>query len=70
MKVFASKRSGSYSGGLIIVAANSKYEAAGVLTLDKDKSIYTDEYKEWYELPNLTADVEEPQVIDEGGYTE
>lgn len=69
MKVFASKRSGSsYSGGLVIVAANNKYEAAGAVALDSN--ITTDEYKEFYELPNLTADVDEPQVIDEDGYTE
>lgn len=68
MKVFASKRDSSYGGGLIIVAANNKFEAAGVVVLDSN--IITDEYREWYELPNLTADVDEPQVIDEDGYTE
>lgn len=68
MKVFASKRNSSYSGGMVIVAANNKFEAAGVLALKN--SYLSEEYKEWYELPNLTADVDEPQVIDEHGYTE
>lgn len=68
MKVFASKRNGDYSGGLVIVAANNKFEAAGVLALSNKTS--TDEYKDWYELTNITADVDEPQVIDEDGYTE
>lgn len=69
MKVFASKRSGNYSGGLIVVAANNKFEAAGVLALSK-QPLLSEEYVDWYELPNLTADVDEPQIIDEGGYTE
>lgn len=92
MKVFACQRQGGYSGGLLIVAANTVEEA--FLTAARHKPIsywfywvdangwceddgnirhlYSDYYplSKFYEEPRLTADVTEPQVIAEGGYTE
>lgn len=92
MKVFACKRLDDYSGGLAIVAANSKEEAFNVLHSDKrydwmvdwyfddeqcryvedlDKSdSYYYKRKNWFEMPMLTANVSEPQVLEEGGYAE
>lgn len=42
MKVFMCKRNGSYSGGLAIVAANSKEEAFRVFHEDPDYEYYVD----------------------------
>ena len=91
MKVFACKRVGGYSGGLVIVAANSAEKAFEVFHtnkkynwmldhLDQDSFEYIsdinrcDSYyykrKDWFELPMLTANVEQPQIIVEDGYTE
>ena len=93
MKVFACKRQGDYSGGLILVAAPTKEEAFNVFARDErahwmvdfhnaegewvDKedegAIISSEYyplEKWYEVECLTAQVSEPQVIEEAGYTE
>lgn len=90
MKVFMCKRSGSYGGGLAVVAANSKEEAFRVLHEDPDyehfvdstdeNGYYTDDINKcdsyeyhranWFECPLLTANVDKPQVIGEGGYSE
>ena len=91
MKVFGCKRSGGYSGGLIIVAANSLDEAfetfakddkyewmidwfdfdAGKIIEDATK-VDSNTYPrdDWYEIPELVANVDSPRVISEGGYTE
>lgn len=42
MKVFMCERSGSYSGGLAIVAANSKEEAFRVFLEDPDYEYFSD----------------------------
>lgn len=91
MKVFGCKRSGGYSGGLIIVAANSLDEAFETFAkngryewmikwFDFDTSkIIEDVTKvdsntyprdDWFEIPELVANVDSPRVISEGGYTE
>ena len=93
MKVFACKRQGSYSGGLILVAATTKEEAFNVFAhderahwmvdfynaegdwVDKDDkdAIISSEYYplgKWFEIECLSAQVSEPQVIEEAGYGE
>ena len=79
MKVFACKRNRGFSGGLAVVAANSAEEAFEVFhtnenydwmidRIDGDSYYYKKE--DWFELPMITADVEQPQMIVEDGYTE
>ena len=91
MKVFGCKRSGGYSGGLIIVAANSLNEAFETFAANKiyewmidwfdfdtgkiiedvakvDSNAYPRD--NWYEIPELVANVDSPRVISENGYTE
>ena len=91
MKVFGCKRSGGYSGGLIIVAANSLDEAFETFAKDDryewmidwfdfDTNQYTvdvtkvdsDIYSRdnWFEVPELVANVDSPRIISEGGYTD
>ena len=73
MKVFVNKRIGQYSGGMILVAANSKEEAHRVMSEDDDCSwVWLDEYKSenWQEVKGMTCDTDVPCVIDEDGYTE
>lgn len=91
MKVFGCKRSGGYSGGLIIVAANSLNEAFETFAKDDryewmidwfdfetgkivdDVTIVdSDTYPRgnWFEIPELVANVDSPRIIIEGGYSE
>ena len=91
MKVFGCKRTGSYSGGLIIVAANSLNEAFETFAKDERYEWMIDWYNfqieeyteditivdsdtyprnEWFEIPELVANVDSPRIIREGGYTE
>ena len=81
MKVFINVRCGSYSGGMILVAANTKEEAIKAFREDKDydwmwyeidDKIYDMYYGEngWMESTVLTANVDTPQVIAENGYSE
>ena len=59
MKVFMCKRQGGYSGGLAVVAANSKEEAFKTFFKDEnndwmvdkydvDTGEFTDDYTKWY----------------------
>lgn len=85
MKVFVNYRDGGYSGGLILVAANSVEEAHK--TFHSDKDLYwmwdnitwenppyvEDHYYQpdgWKEMPMLEAHVDTPQVLAEAGYSE
>ena len=81
MKVWMCKRQGGYSGGLAVVAANSKEEAITTFFSDEnysymvsefDGGIYFWEYKpeDWFECKELVANVDKPCVIMEDGYTE
>ena len=81
MKVFINVRCGSYSGGMILVAANTKEEAIKAFREDKEcdwmwyefeDEIYDMCYGEdgWVESTVLTANVDTPQVIAENGYSE
>lgn len=84
MKVFMCRRQSGYSGGLAIVAANSKEEAFKTFFEDKDYAwmVYKcdDDYTKWhtwhypldkwFECKALTANVDKPCVIMEDGYTE
>lgn len=89
MKVWMCRRSDGdygYSGGLAVVAANSKEEAFKIFFEDKDydwmanKWTHTDDYtkwrseyypfEKWFECKILTANVDRPRVIMEDGYTE
>lgn len=85
MKVWANYRNGGYSGGMILVAANSAEEAHDAFHKDENYSymfsvwnepngVYvSDEYyyrDGWKQLPMLEANVDKPQVLAEAGYTE
>lgn len=85
MKVFVNHRSGGYSGGMMIVAANSAEEAHKVFHSDErfdymwtdwteEESPYIDDFyyspDAWEELPMLEAHVDTPRVLAEAGYTE
>ena len=84
MKVFMCKRQGGYSGGLAVVAANSKQEAFKtffedpyydwmVYKYDVDYTEWRSNYypiEKWFECKALTANVKKPCVIMEDGYTE
>ena len=81
MKVFINVRCGSYSGGMILVAANTKEEAIKSFREDKDYDWMWYEIDDkiddmyygengWMESTVLTANVDTPQVIAENGYSE
>jgi hypothetical protein len=82
MKVFMCRRQYGYSGGLAVVAANSKEEAFKTFFEDKDydwmvckyddTKWHSDYYpiEEWFECKVLTANVAKPCVIMEDGHTE
>ena len=79
MKVWMCKMDYPYSGGLAVVAANSKEEAFRVYHSNEEHSWEYDEYNDdgyyypkdnWFLCESLTANVEEPCVIMEDGYTE
>ena len=91
MKVFGCKRSGGYSGGLIIVAANSLNEAFETFAKNNRYEWMIDWYDfdtseiiedvtkvnsntyprdNWFEMPELVANVDSPRVLSEDGYTE
>lgn len=85
MKVWANYRNGGYSGGMILVAANSAEDAHEVFhaderycrmwtTYNEPNGVYvSDEYYSrdgWELMPTLEANVDKPQVLAEAGYTE
>ena len=85
MKVFANYRDGGYSGGMILVAANSAEEAHKAFHDDEklkwmwdnisweNPPYVEDNYYHpygWKEMPMLEAHVDKPQVLAEAGYTE
>ena len=82
MKVFGCTREGSYTGGIILVAANSIEEALEVYRNDSDYYCQWDEYEvgkidyyyyqpeRWKEYPQLAYNGDKPCVILEEGYTE
>lgn len=85
MKVFANYRDVGYSGGMILVAANSAEEAHKAFHDDKrfdymwtdwnwEEPPYVEDYyytpDRWKEMPMLEAHVDAPQVLAEAGYTE
>lgn len=84
MKVFINKRCGGYSGGLLVVAADTAEQATqAVLELDEYYYLVDDHicgiktlgswfYDErgWQELPGVYAHYEKPTVLAEDGYTE
>ena len=58
MKVFACKRQGGYSGGLIVVAANTKEEAFNLFAHDKRYSWMIDSHSadgEWQDVDDDDA---------------
>lgn len=83
MKVWINRRSGGYSGGMILVAANSAEEAhkafhdtpeyCNMWTSFPEDGYISDAYyypDGWEEMPMLEANVDKPQVLAEEGYTE
>lgn len=74
MKVFMNRVSGgSYAGGLVVVAANTKEEAHQVFFSDNNYAWMMDNIDEfdssfyrsdnWFECKELTANVDKPCVI-------
>lgn len=85
MKVWVNHRRGGYSGGMMLVAANTAEEAHEVFHADErfnymwtdwsleDPTCISDEYYEpdgWKLMPLLEANVDKPQVLAEAGYSE
>lgn len=72
MDVYINKRTGGYAGGLIVVAANSPEEAHGVMCASDKGDIYEYHYEAagWERLDNVVANVNNPQILAEDGYTE
>ena len=82
MKVFGCTREGGYSGGIILVAANSIEEALEAYRNDSDYDFDWNEYEEgkidyyyyqperWKEYPQLTYNGDKPCVILEEGCSE
>ena len=82
MKVFGCTREGGYTGGIILVAANSIEEALEAYRNDSDYDWQWWEYEEgeiyysyyepkrWKEYPQLEYKGDKPCVILEEGYTE
>lgn len=85
MKVWKNTMSGGYRGGMILVAANSAEEAHETFHADpelnymwtnyswEEPPYISDEYyypDGWKEMPELTANVDKPQVIVESSYVE
>ena len=79
MKVWMCKREYGYSGGLAVVAANSKEEAFDIYHNDPAHDWEYNEYlddgycyerEDWFECKELVANVDKPCVIMEDGYTE
>lgn len=82
MKVFGCTREGSYSGGIILVAANSVEEALEAYRNDSDYDYQWYEYEEgkisysyyqperWKEYPQLKYNGDKACVILEEGYSE
>ena len=71
MKVFGCKRDGVYSGGLIIIAANSIDEA---ITIARQRGYSQQVYdyfsSDFFEYESLSYNGNSPCVIDEDGYSE
>lgn len=70
MKVFINTRKHGYSGGLIVVAAESAFEAHGVMCAQNEGLEHYYQVGDWQELTNVTANVDKPQVLAEDGYSE
>lgn len=85
MKVWVNYRNGGYSGGMILVAANSAEEAHMAFhaderyvcmwtSYDEPNGMYvSDEYyfrDGWELMLTIEANVDKPQVLAEAGYTE
>ena len=81
MKVWMCKRQCGCSGGLAVVAANSKEEAIKTFFSDENYSYMASEFEggidfweykpeDWFECKELVANVDKPCVIMEDGYTE
>lgn len=72
MKVYINHRTGGYSGGLIIVAANSPEETHGTMFKDLPCEFDSMQYKfeNWEELQGISYDGDKQKMIAEGGCTE
>ena len=72
LDVFACKRSGGYSGGVIVVAANSIEEAIGTAVRDGYKNEIDQyyQYSDWERIKGVVAYFDKPKVLIEDGYSE
>lgn len=70
MNIYYKRRIASFSGGILMIAANSIEEAQQVF--DNTNDYINDEYREdaFHLLNNVTANCDTPQVLLEGGYSE
>ncbi|MBQ4010007.1 MAG: hypothetical protein II604_04835 [Bacteroidales bacterium] len=71
MKVFGAKTRSGWSGGVILVAADTKEEAFGILCSDKEMSWMREYYpfENWREIEGLSWDGDK-QIIIEDSYVE
>ena len=71
MNIYINKRKGIYSGGLIIVAANSIVEAHGIMHAECGEFVASQyEYSDWELINELEGNYIAPTIIREHGYTE
>ena len=71
MKVFGCRRYGVYSGGLIIIAANSIEEAIKIARQEGySQQCYDYFSSDFFEYELLSYNGDSPCVIDEDGYSE
>lgn len=72
LDVFACKRSGGYSGGVIVVAANSIEEAIGTAVRDGYNNEINQyyQYNDWERLNGVVAYFDKPKVLIEDGLSE
>lgn len=71
MNIYVNKRKESYSGGLIIVAANSIPEAHGIMYAECEEHIASQyKYADWELINELEGNYLVPIVIREHGYAE
>lgn len=70
MNVYINKRTGGYSGGLAVVAARSEAEAQGILSQNIEGAEYCYDPNSWQKLDDVEANVTEPKLLAEDGYTE
>lgn len=70
MKVYINKRTGGYSGGLIVIAANSPEEAHSTMYRDLEYGRDYYEFQNWEELQGVSYAGDKPKLLAEDGHSE